>query len=219
MQAWVEGFPSEGGRELAADVRLEYEHLALLLDGFSAEVPNATRPLLEAWRNAAWSIVSDGENASLDGCYWLLRTEDLNFGPCATAAAPDIRQAANALVRWCEAQSAAVATPMDQGAVQTTLPRGFPRIRCGRPSSPASRKWRSSGSNTRRMFRNPTKFKLLIHAARWDRYWADRERAGFEALDGDLPSVADDPSVGEDALAAALQRAAKLAAKKKAGKR
>ena len=50
VQAWVEGFPSEGGRELAADVRLEYEHLALLLDGFSAEVPNATRPLLEAWR-------------------------------------------------------------------------------------------------------------------------------------------------------------------------
>jgi hypothetical protein len=68
------------------------------------------------------------------------------------------------------------------------------------------------------MFRNPSRYKLEIHAGLWARYWADHDKAGFEALDGNLPSVADDPTVQEDALEAAMQRAARVRAKKEAGK-
>ena len=56
------------------------------------------------------------------------------------------------------------------------------------------------------MFRNPSEFKLEIHAGLWARHWASRDKAGFEALNGELPSVADDPAVQRDALAAAAQR-------------
>ena len=98
------------------------------------------------------------------------------------------------------------------------------------PSSwvPANQLWTAKFSSNREltkfrrqhpeMFRNPSTFKLEIHAGLWARYWAEREKAGFEALEGHLPSVADDPAVQEDALAAAAQRAAQLRAKKKAGK-
>ncbi len=102
LQHLVDWFQSEGGRELVGDVRLEYEHLVQLLA--FADVPNAARPLLEAWRDAAWSIVSKGENDSLDGCYWLLHPDNLRHALVVPAAAPEIRQAADALVRWYDAQ-------------------------------------------------------------------------------------------------------------------
>lgn len=69
-----------------------------------------------------------------------------------------------------------------------------------------------------RMFRNPSKFKLEIHAGLWARYWAGRHKAGFETLGGDLPSIADDPSMQADTLTAAAQRAASLRARKQAAK-
>ncbi|MGD0383267.1 MAG: hypothetical protein ABSA77_07100 [Thermoguttaceae bacterium] len=104
LQRLVNHFQSEGGRELVGDVRHEYERLTHLLDGFS--VPDTTRPLLEAWRDAAWSIVSEGENNSLDGCYWLLHIDKLRHSIFAIPAAPDIRQAAKAMVAWCRKHAA-----------------------------------------------------------------------------------------------------------------
>jgi hypothetical protein len=103
LQRLVNHFQSEGGRELVADVRHEHERLCQLLDGFP--VPDATRPLLETWRDAAWPIVSAGENDSLDGCYWLLHMENLGHELFAVGAAPEIRQAADAMVAWCKEQT------------------------------------------------------------------------------------------------------------------
>ena len=67
------------------------------------------------------------------------------------------------------------------------------------------------------MFRNPSTYKLEIHSGLWARYWARHDRAGFEALGEETPSIADDPEVQEAALASAVERAASLRAKKKAG--
>lgn len=58
------------------------------------------------------------------------------------------------------------------------------------------------------MFRNPSPRRLEIHAAKWAAYWAARDRAGFEALDGDPQSVADDPAVQDEVIAGAMQRMA-----------
>lgn len=68
------------------------------------------------------------------------------------------------------------------------------------------------------MFHNPSTYKLEIHAARWAKYWAEHDKAGFDSLDGDAPSVADDPDIQSDAIAEALQRAAALRQKKQTGK-
>ena len=68
------------------------------------------------------------------------------------------------------------------------------------------------------MFRNPSPRRLKIHAGKWTAFWASRDKAGFEALDGNLQSVADDPDVQEEAIAGAMQRAAAIRAKKRAGK-
>jgi hypothetical protein len=68
------------------------------------------------------------------------------------------------------------------------------------------------------MFRNPSRNRLEIHAAKWAAFWTARDKAGFETLDGNLQSVADDPAVQEETLAGIMQRAAAIRAKKKAGK-
>ena len=92
---------SEGGCELVSVIRDEYKRLDYLLRLDEVPIPKVTRPLLGAWRDEAWSIVSAGENDSLDGCYWLLHTDNLRHALFAVHA-PEIRQAADALVRWCE---------------------------------------------------------------------------------------------------------------------
>jgi len=66
-----------------------------------------------------------------------------------------------------------------------------------------------------RMFRNPSPRRLEIHAGLWALYWAARDKAGFEALDGDLPSLADDPDAQEVFLEGAAKRLKKLQAEKK----
>ncbi len=95
-------FQQQGDREVVASVRDEHDHLERLL-GWN--VPKETRARLEAWRDAAWSIVSKGENESLDGCYWLLHADRLRHALFVPAAAPEVRRAADALVKWCDAQA------------------------------------------------------------------------------------------------------------------
>jgi len=68
------------------------------------------------------------------------------------------------------------------------------------------------------MFRNQGNRRLEIHMGKWAVYWTTRANAGFEALDGDLQSVADDPNVQDEALAGAIQRTAEIRAEKKSGK-
>ena len=68
------------------------------------------------------------------------------------------------------------------------------------------------------MFRNPSPYKLQIHAAKWATYWASRQKAGFEALDDNSQSIADDPNVQDETLLGAAERIAELRAKKRAGK-
>ena len=84
--------------ELVAEVRNKHDRMNRLLavEGLPEEI----RAPLEAWRDAAWSIVSQGENESLDGCYRLLHAENLQDALIVPAAAPEVRQAAEALVRW-----------------------------------------------------------------------------------------------------------------------
>ncbi len=65
------------------------------------------------------------------------------------------------------------------------------------------------------MFRNPSPNRLEIHSGKWTRYWADRDKAGFNSLDGELPSVADDPRVQDQALLEAAARAKRLREKKR----
>ena len=106
LQLLVSRFKSKGGRELVGGVSLDCQNLAQLLKGIPGEDPDAPRRLLEAWHDAASRMVYAGENDSLDGCCWLLHPENLDHEPFATGAAQDIRQAADAMVRWCETQAA-----------------------------------------------------------------------------------------------------------------
>lgn len=98
LQKLVGSLQHRGGQELVADVRGERERLERLLN--YENVPDATRTVLEAWRDAAWSIISKGENESLDGCYRLLHAEKLQYALFVPAAAPEVRQASDALVGW-----------------------------------------------------------------------------------------------------------------------
>ena len=118
----------------------------------------------------------------------------------------DALAAADALLRWCD-EAAAV----DDSAWV-----------------PATTLWRDKLENNRQltkfkadhpeMFRNPSKNRLEIHAAKWVAFWAARDKSGFDSLDGNLQSVADDRTVQEETLLGAAQRMAALRAKKKAGK-
>ena len=69
------------------------------------EVPKATWALLEAWRGAAWSIVSNGENDSLDGCHWLLHAKNLQHALFCPNGSPEVRQAAESLVSWLDGRT------------------------------------------------------------------------------------------------------------------
>ena len=66
------------------------------------------------------------------------------------------------------------------------------------------------------MFRNPSRRRLNIHAGKWTAFWAARDKVGFEALDGNLQSVADDPDVQKETIAGAIRRMAAIRAKKRA---
>jgi len=103
LQGTVRSLLQATGEELVAEVRDKYEWINRLLaeDG----VPQTTRPLLEAWRDAAWAIVSKGENESLDGCYWLLHADNLQYDLVVPAAAPEVRQAADTLVKWWDGRA------------------------------------------------------------------------------------------------------------------
>ncbi|MGI6415053.1 MAG: hypothetical protein ACOX1P_05230 [Thermoguttaceae bacterium] len=68
------------------------------------------------------------------------------------------------------------------------------------------------------MFRNPSRYRLEIHARRWLTYWSERNNAGFESLDGDMPSIADDPTVQQETLKDAARRMGELRAKKRSKK-
>jgi hypothetical protein len=111
--AAVDRLVHEGGRFLVCWLREECNRLDGVL-AVSSGVPKGLRALLQAWRDEASSIADAGENDCLDGCYWLLHPEylaPLNIPD----AAPTVRQAADALVRWCDAQPAAEAIPKGQG--------------------------------------------------------------------------------------------------------
>jgi hypothetical protein len=120
LKRLVKHFQHAGSRELVGDVRHEYEQLDQLLGW--PEVPKATRALLEAWRDAAWSIVCQGGNDSLDGCYWLRHSDNLRYALFVPAAAPEIRQAADALVRWCKSHPAARTAPKIQRSTRRKAP-------------------------------------------------------------------------------------------------
>lgn len=98
LQKTVRNLLQADGEELVAGVRSKHGRINDLLA--VKKVPDATRTLLEAWRDAAWSIISKGENESLDGCYWLLHAEKLQYALFVPVAAAEVRQAADALVRW-----------------------------------------------------------------------------------------------------------------------
>jgi hypothetical protein len=69
-----------------------------------------------------------------------------------------------------------------------------------------------------KMFRNPSRNRLEIHAAKWAAFWAARDKDGFDAMDGNLRSIADNHDVQDEALSRAMQRMAEARAKKQAGK-
>jgi len=94
------------GEELVAEVRDKYGRMGWLL---SVEgLPEEAHAPLEAWRDAAWQVVSQGENDSLDGCYWLLHADNLQNHVVALAWAPEVRQAAKALVALAEMEQTQV---------------------------------------------------------------------------------------------------------------
>ena len=66
------------------------------------------------------------------------------------------------------------------------------------------------------MFRNPSKFKLEIHAGLWAAYWAEHDKACSESLDGEPNSIADDPNAQSEFIAGAIERLNPIRAKKKA---
>lgn len=69
------------------------------------------------------------------------------------------------------------------------------------------------------MFRNPSDYKLEIHSGLWTRYWDTQDKAGFDALDNEPASIADDPEVSEEFLAEAAQRMVTIRSQKQLGKR
>ena len=85
-----------------------------------------------------------------------------------------------------------------------------------------SRKGRASLNHFREqhpeMFRNPSRYKLEIHAPLWTTHWAEKDAAAFDSLDGDPESIADDPDNQAEFLQGAADVVGKLRAEKKAGK-
>lgn len=71
--------------------------------------------------------------------------------------------------------------------------------------------------NHQAMFRNPSRYRLEIHARRWTAYWAKIDRQGFDSLSDSMPSIADDPKASEEFIAGAAGRLAEIK-KKKQGK-
>ena len=67
------------------------------------------------------------------------------------------------------------------------------------------------------MFRNPTRYKLEIHAGRWVTYWHELEQKASDSLGEPPESIADDPEAQTEFLEGAADRIAKLRAEKKAG--
>jgi hypothetical protein len=67
------------------------------------------------------------------------------------------------------------------------------------------------------LFRNPSRNRLEIHAAKWAEYWATQDRKGFDTLGESTPSIADDPGASDEFIAGAVKRMADIK-KKKAGK-
>ena len=114
----------------------------------------------------------------------------------------------------------------DGGSI--VLPAPSPEASDDSPWVPAAKLWKGSKLSSCKevkafrqqhpeMFRNPSPYKLEIHAALWARYWAEQEAASFEGMGGQ-PSIADDPEVSRKFLAEAVERAKVLRAKKKTGK-
>ena len=67
------------------------------------------------------------------------------------------------------------------------------------------------------MFRNPTRYKLEIHAGRWVTYWHQVEQNSSESLGEPPESIADDPEAQTEFLEGAADRIAKLRGEKKPG--
>ena len=103
-QSYVHALRQAAGEEQVARV----EETCQSIEGLLAMkwLPPAIRPFLKAWRDAASSVVSRGEDESLDGCWWLLHTEHLKHTAAyiVSKAGPKIRLAAESLVKWVDAQ-------------------------------------------------------------------------------------------------------------------
>jgi hypothetical protein len=94
------------------------------------------------------------------------------------------------------------------------------------PWVPAKSLWRERFDNIKEvtrfrqdhpeMFRNPSQYRLEIHAALWATHWAGQDNAGFESLGGDPDSIADDPNAQDGFLEGAARRMQQLRAKKQA---
>jgi hypothetical protein len=64
------------------------------------------------------------------------------------------------------------------------------------------------------LFRNPSRNRLEIHAAKWTEFWARKDLKAFDSLDDSTPSIADDPKASEDFIAGAATRIAEIRKKK-----
>jgi len=116
LQGAVRNLLQLGSEGVVEEVRVKYEKIKTLL-GVNG-VPEAVRAPLESWRDAAWEIVSKGENESLDGCYWLLHADELQRNSIASVWAPEVRQAADALMRWLENGGDGAPSSRDENLVE-----------------------------------------------------------------------------------------------------
>jgi hypothetical protein len=167
-----------------------------------------------AWREAASWARKGGWNDEADGIDAELR--DLPTDPMDEGYHHAVRAAAE---RVTAVLNGIVPVPQPPAAVpdDSAWVRSCPTIwREHLKTNKGLDKFRTAHPD---MFRNKGKRRLEIHLAKWTKYWDARDKAGFEALDGDLQSVADNPDVQHEALIGAVERMADLRAKKRAGKR
>ena len=199
---------SKGDCELVAEVRNENERLCQLLEG--CPVPDATRPLLEAWCDTARPIISAGENDSLDGCYQLLQTENLRHA--FFVGAPDIRQAADALVRWQEEQSRPRGATTDDSVWVLISKLQPPRI----PNVKERQRYVVKHGDEIRSRRALTKAgaphpkRLEVHIGDWVKHWDKIDAQTFDSLDAANPTPVTSDELTDDFIDGATKLYSKV---------
>ena len=141
-------------------------------------LPDEIRGQVDAWREAAGSIISETEAELADGCYWLLNWRKLHLplvGKIFACRAAEMLQAAEALVHWLQAAESEVEA-QDGGGTTIEYPYDL--------TVDVTKKtvWRSGYSKQIDLSRSSVEWHILMTALK-----AAPGQATVDALQKDYP--------------------------------